>query len=61
MKIIKINAVKLDGPNIILARYENDYIMKTSDGIIIYTKEEMKEVFNLTETDLVSIGDNLTY
>lgn len=61
MKTIQINAVKLDGPNVIICRYENDYTVKTSDGIIIYTKEEMKEVFGLGEYDLMQIDDNLTY
>lgn len=44
--------------NIILGMYGRDYLVTTSDGIMIYTRGEMKEIFNLDveNSDMERLG-----
>jgi len=49
----------LIGSNIIEPyHHRNEFFVRTSDGILIYTENEMREIYNLSDGDFTDIHNS---
>lgn len=61
MKKIKIDVFKMDNGDIVLAESNGNYFVQTTEGIMVYTEEEIRETYAEGSHLIVAtkIGNNL--